>query len=404
MNFLKEWKNNNEYFELLELMARLSNLFSDSSIPFLHYRITENLFCKYYKAENLSRSDTAYDAKTESFGVGIKTFTLSNNASTEKVAEFNSISSELKKYKGYDLAYQLAVARNERMKLGQRLYAISDGCYHIIGRVENGLVVFNSSYPLLNTEKIHIIKDSEKSLQFDDGKDSYTFNYSKSTLFKHFEVPKESEKVQRLPVSIIQDPYEILRKLIDTEDYEGKYTDIYNVHNVIKESIEKEKQQLKLGVNYVILPLFSVRDNEVPIRDGLNKWNANGRARKADEISIAIPVKLDRRFPNFFPDITHSFELQLPDGKILSAKPCEPKIKGAVRGHALQSNPNVALGHWLLRDILQLPEGTIVTKELLDRVGFDSVVVYKLSDDKYKIDVCRTKSYSEDLFDEDGER
>lgn len=403
MNFLNDWKNNKEYFSLLELMARLSNLFSDSSIPFLHYRITENLFCKYYKAENLSRSDTAYDAKTESFGVGIKTFTLSNNASTEKVAEFNSISSELKKYKGYDLAYQLAMARNERMKLGQRLYAISDGCYHIIGRVENGLVVFNSSYPLLDTEKIHVIKDSEKSLQFDDGKDSYTFNYSKSTLFKHFEVPKESGKVQQIPVSIIQDPYEILRKLIDTEDYEGKYTDIYNVHKVIQENVEKEKKQLKLGMNYVILPLFSVRDNEVPIRDGLNKWNANGRPRKADEISIAIPVKLDRKFPNFFPDITHSFELQLPDGRILSAKPCEPKIKGAVRGHALQSNPNIALGHWLLRDILQLPEGTIVTKEILDRFGFDSVVVYKLSDGKYKIDVCRTKSYSEDLFDEDGE-
>lgn len=47
MNFLSDWKNNKEYFSLLELMARLSNLFSDSSIPFLHYRITENLFCKY---------------------------------------------------------------------------------------------------------------------------------------------------------------------------------------------------------------------------------------------------------------------------------------------------------------------------------------------------------------------
>lgn len=153
MSFVNEWKDNKEYFSLLELMARLSNLFSDSSIPFLHYRVTENLFCKYYKAENLSRSDTAYDVKTDSFGVGIKTFTLINNASTEKVAEFNSISSELKKYKGYDLAYQLAVARNERMMFGRRLYGILDGCYHIIGRVENGLTVFNSSYPLLDTEK-----------------------------------------------------------------------------------------------------------------------------------------------------------------------------------------------------------------------------------------------------------
>lgn len=397
MNFLNDWKSNKEYFSLLELMARLSNLFSDSSIPFLHYRITENLFCKYYKAENLSRSDTAYDAKTESFGVGIKTFTLSNNASTEKVAEFNSISSELKKYKGYDLAYQLAVARNERMKLGQRLYAISDGCYHIIGRVENGLVVFNSSYPLLDTEKIHVIKDSEKSLQFDDGKDSYTFNYSKSTLFKHFEVPKESGKVQQIPVSIIQDPYEILRKLIDTEDYEGKYTDIYNVHKVIQENVEKEKRQLKLGVNYVILPLFSERKKEVPEKSGLNQWNAGGRARDPDEVYIPVPILIHHKFPNFFPPRESQFTLCLPNGSSMQAKICQDN------GKALMSNPNKALGKWLLRDVLHLKEGELLTMEKLNLFGFDSVVVYKLSDGKYKIDVCRTKSYSEDLFDEDGE-
>lgn len=322
---------------------------------------------------------------------------MSNNASTEKVAEFNSISSELKKYKGYDLAYQLAVARNERMKLGQRLYAISDGCYHIIGRVENGLVVFNSSYPLLDTEKIHVIKDSEKSLQFDDGKDSYTFNYSKSTLFKHFEVPKESGKVQQIPVSIIQDPYEILRKLIDTEDYEGKYTDIYNVHKVIQENVEKEKRQLKLGVNYVILPLFSERKKEVPEKSGLNQWNAGGRARDPDEVYIPVPILIHHKFPNFFPPREIQFTLCLPNGRSMQAKICQDN------GKALMSNPNKALGKWLLRDILHLKEGELLTMEKLNLFGFDSVVVYKLSDGKYKIDVCRTKSYSEDLFDEDGE-
>ena len=31
MNFLSTWKNNSEYFKLLELMARLSNIFSDNT-------------------------------------------------------------------------------------------------------------------------------------------------------------------------------------------------------------------------------------------------------------------------------------------------------------------------------------------------------------------------------------
>ena len=190
MSFLDEWKNNSDYFNLLELMARLSNLFSDNSIPFLHYRITEKLFCKYYQADNLSRSDTAYDAKANDFGVGIKTFQLDKGSSVEKVAEFNSISNDLKNYQNYDLAYQVSKARNDRVSLGQRLYAISDGCYHIVGRKQNGLTVFNTPYPFIDLNNIHKVKDTGHSLQFEDGKDFYSYNYSKSTLFKRFIVSK----------------------------------------------------------------------------------------------------------------------------------------------------------------------------------------------------------------------
>ena len=67
------------------------------------------------------------------------------------------------------------------------------------------------------------------------------------------------------------------------------------------------------------------------------------------------------------------------------------------------SNPNTALGKWLLRDVLQLKEGELVTIELLNRMGFDSVIVYKDSDTDYRIDVCRTVSYSDELFDEEND-
>lgn len=384
MNFLKDWKDNKEYFSLLELMARLSNLFSDSAVPFLHYRITENLFCKFFDAENLSRSDTAYDAKKDSFGVGIKTFTLKNNESTEKVAEFNSISTELKKYRGYDLAYQLANARNERMQFGQRLYSITDGCYHIIGRTESKLIVFNSPYPFLNVEKLHIQKDDSRSLRFDDGRETYTFNYSKSTLFKHFSV-LENQDVQEIPVSIIQDPYEILRKLIDTQDNEGKYTDIYNVHRIIRSDIQRQKK-LKLGENYVILPLYSQRKKDVAPKSGLNQWNAGGRARSADEVYIPVPLSVHHDFPQFFPPREKSFTLHLPDGTSMSAKICQDG------GKALMSNPNTVLGKWLLRDILHLKEGELLTMDKLNFFGFDSVIITKINDDNFKIDVRREKN------------
>ncbi len=391
-DFLCNWKSNKEYFELLELMARLSNLFSDNAIPYLHYRVTENLFCKYFNADNLSRSDTAYDARTENFGVGIKTFQLGKGSSVEKVAEFNAMSGFFKQFKDKELAYQISKARNDRIKLGQRLYAIKDGCYHIIGRVQNGLTVFNSPYPLINLNAIHSVKDTGHTLQFDDGNNFYLFNYSKSTLFKRFEIPNERVEI---PVSIIQDPYEILKKLLLTDDYEGKFQDLSKISLAIKGQTEKEKK-LGFGKKYVILPLFAMKGDVkyVASKSGLNQWNAGGRERQADEVYIPIPARVNSNFPLFFPSKDFSFTLHLPNGSSISAKPCQQNRK------ALMSNPNIALGKWILRDVLQLKEGELVTIELLDRLGFDSVIVYKDSETDYRIDVCKETSYSTELFDD----
>ena len=112
---------------------------------------------------------------------------------------------------------------------------------------------------------------------------------------------------------------------------------------------------------------------------------------------IPIPSQINSSFPNFFPSRDISFTLHLPNGSSISAKPCQENRK------ALMSNPNTDLGKWLLRDVLQLKEGELVTIDLLNRMGFDSVVVYKDSDTDYRIDVCRTVSYSSNLFGDDEE-
>lgn len=384
MSFLEKWKDNSEYFELLKLMASLSNLFSDRLIPFIHYRITENLFCRYYQAENLSRSDTAYDAKIEKFGIGIKTFTLENDAdfSEEKIAEFNSSSSEWKRFKGYELAYKIAEARNKRIQLGRDLYAISNGCYHIIGRSRGKLSVFNSEYSFLDLSNIHVIKESEKSIQFDDGKDLYTYNRSKSTLFKKFTLPKNAKDRQDIPVSIIEDPYKILKKLIDVKEYRGTKMDALTDIKKLTGEIIPQKE-LKLGEDFVILKLFSEKRNEVPSKSGLNQWNAGGRNRDFDEVYIPIPSLIHKNYPDFFPSREIPFTLHLPDGSKMSAKICQDN------GKALMSNPNKELGKWLLRKILKLKEGELLTMEKLEQAGFDSVIVFKIDSFNFKIDVRR---------------
>jgi len=93
-------QSNGEYLKLLSAVSKLSGLFSDSAVPLINYRVAENIFCRSFAAENLSRSDTAFDAKYDDKGIGLKTFTCPTNYSTEKVAEFNSLSKELRKYTG----------------------------------------------------------------------------------------------------------------------------------------------------------------------------------------------------------------------------------------------------------------------------------------------------------------
>ena len=198
-------------------------------------------------------------------------------------------------------------------------------------------------------------------------------------MFKRFVVPSERKEI---PVSIIQDPYEVLRKLIDTEDYTGKDSDVSKLHEVMQDKLVKSLTSLKRGENYVVLPLFSERFHNVPEKSGLNQWNASGRDRNPDEVYIPIPKALHDSYPTFFPERDVPFYLRLPNGEIISAKVCQDDRK------ALMSNPNRALGKWILRDVLKLKEGELLTLDLLDRMGFNSVSVFKDDETHYRIDVC----------------
>lgn len=364
-----EIKSNTNYLKMLALMGKLSNLFAESDIPFIHYRVTENLFCKYFNAENLSRTDTAYDAKIGSLGIGIKTFTFEKGVSTEKIAEFNSLSAHLKQFRGLELARQLGICRNERMQIANGLYNINNATYHIIGRKRNALEIFNTPYEYVDVDNISVIKDSISSLQFSDGINQYNFNRSKSVLMKKFVRP---EIVTEVPVDILEDPYKLLESLF-----------------------AQDLKQLAIQTDLrdsVVLPLYAIKskNKEVQAKAGLNQWNAAGRTRHEDEVYIPVPREIHINKPGFFPNnINDIFNLRLPDGLVLTAKMCQSGLKG------LMSNPNKALGNWILRKVLKLKPYTLVNREILDKAGFDSLVVYKNSQLDYSIDVCYSQSYSE---------
>ena len=141
---------------------------------------------------------------------------------------------------------------------------------------------------------------------------------------------------------------------------------------------------------------FVFNEKFVAAKSGLNQWNAGGRARDVNEIYIPYNAPDRNRCLDFFPPRDTPFTLHLPDGTEISAKVCQEADKTNPKlGKAIMSNPNKVLGKWLLRDVFELPEKTVVTYEMLEKFGVDSVVFTKNSDGDYSVDFSEIGTYEE---------
>jgi hypothetical protein len=85
--------------------------------------------------------------------------------------------------------------------------------------------------------------------------------------------------------------------------------------------------------------------------------------------------------------------LQIPTGETFRAKVCQENSK------ALMTNPNKALSDWLLRKVFDLKEGELATIEIMEELGFDSVIISKDKNGNFKIDKAKLDSFSEFLVD-----
>lgn len=128
---------------------------------------------------------------------------------------------------------------------------------------------------------------------------------------------------------------------------------------------------------------------------GLNQWNANGRKRNCNEIYIPFPSVDKTKRIGFFPSRDTLFTLLLTDGNTIFAKLCQDG------GKAIMSNPNTLLGEWLLREILNINIGDIVTYDLLLEKGIDCVVFTKIKDGQYKIEPGAVGLYDEFYLEEE---
>ena len=361
-----------KYELLLRIVAALSKLSAESStIPYLYYRMAENIFCRAFAAKNLSRSDISIDASKATCGIGLKTFLHKNSHCLEKIAEFNK-----ERHLYFDaisnpknLVLKIAEFRNKRITSTCGICSVptENLIYHCVTRADSILYLHEEPMHLIDIENITVQnpKEGSNTILFTDGIEEYCFNISKSTLFKRFNIAP----IHTIPVKIFDDPFILLEKYLSDEFQEDKSNKV---------------------IDTLYLPLYSYKKGHikvVPLKSGLNQWNAGGRKRKPNEVYIPIPVEIRRHKPNFFPPRDESFTLNLPNGSLKMAKICQDDNK------ALMTNPNEDLGKWILREVLNIEEGKLVTYEMLEEIGIDTVQLNKFEDGTYEINFREIGTY-----------
>lgn len=353
------------YLKLLSDVASVSRLFSTSTKPYIDYRMAENIFCTIFDAENVSRSCVAIDAKIGRLGVGIKTFV---DTPLQKIAEFDKNIEKLNGNPMHD-AIEISRLRNLRLDTTRDSYGVDGFIYHYIVRSEGAIKICEEPMEYIDLTNIEIIKSNGTSIQFTDGKNRYTFNRSKSTLLKIFDL---NNPITEVKIEFLDNPISTLF---------GE-TGVLHSGSVSVETGEMFKS--------VILPLYTTRGGRhVPEKSGLNQWNAGGRRRDPDEVYVPLPKSVRNENPDFFPPRYEPFRLFLPDGTELSASVCQDD------GKAIMSNPNKALGNWLLRTVLHLRQGELATIEKLDEIGVDAVIITKYPD-YYRMDFTYIGEHSDD--------
>lgn len=379
------------YCTYLKCNGMFSGLSSESEAPYINSRVAENAFCLVTGAENLGRADCSVDAKLGKVGIGIKTFLASNNNTMQKIAEFNKDAYMIRNKSPESIINIISNLRNERLLSTMRIYGIESMIYHCIVREYKRIKL--CEFPMDTIDISNIVKiqvrNSGNAIYFSDGKNEYSFNLNKNTLYKRFDT---TEPLISIDVEILEDPYSLLSSLITYNPELITYNNELNTYET-----ERADEIIKRNRESVILPLFSDRgERNVPERSGLNQWNAGGRKRDNNEVYIPIPAWIHKKFPNFFPGRDDVFTLKLPNGNELSVKVCQEGSK------ALMSNPNLALGKWLLREVMNIEEKELLTYERLQVIGIDSVEVYKITDKVYKIDFMPLDTYDKFVFKNKG--
>lgn len=389
-------KEREEYIQFLKIFGALSGLFKDNKEgssarkPYLYYRNHEQLFARVFDVEDLTRKDSAFDAVgklgNDRIGIGLKTWVHTKDFTYQKVAEFNKLAPKvinplIENGTPEEVVKKISELRNERIMFDKRLYMTNKEVYHFITRDDNVMNIVETSYDLIDLDSIELVKYDDKTYVFKDKLHNYKFYKSKSVLLEEFDA-SEGEIIEKIPIEQFEDPFELIKMIkLPKKAQEKIYEEIY-------------------------LPLYQDRKEGMYVSDcsGVNIRHAKSKTKGSDkerpeyEIEVRVSTWIHHVFPEFFginafdkeqikDKELNDFNLILPDGRYL-----EGRIKQE-NGKSLQTNPQKALGVWILRDVLGLKNREVVTLDLLNKLGIDSLKITKIDNKNFKITVAETGAY-----------
>lgn len=393
-----------EYKDYLKMYGQLSALFNQKSsstgAPYLDSKFQETVYAKSFNSEDVDIGNTPHDIKSKFgqniVGIGVKTW-LNSNQSFQKVMQLKAYKNEIDRLTSQsskdELAFKIARIKNDRMLRDyKRLGLLKDkNIYHYVTRDKGRLVISETSYPLIDIDKIQPGELSKSSFTFKDGEKNYKYTFGDSQVWMLFgPEEKNTEKLDQINLQLLEDPFKFLYDAFNN----------YNKENGVYTSKD-------LSRDYLYLPLYSYKTKKVSESSGLNAWNGKPKThgsmkpRPNGEAYIPIPLELWKKYPNWvnpeidmskykqFKNRTHTssypIKLHMPDGQVFDAIFGQENFKG------LQTNPQSVLGKWILdvigiknpqRRFADQPATEIVTMEKLMKIGYDSVKLWHQDESK----------------------
>lgn len=382
-----------DYEDYLSMYGALSVLFnqksSETGAPYLDSKFQETIYARAFNSEDVDIGNTPHDIRStfgdKNIGIGLKTW-LSSKPSYQKVMQLKRYRTEIEPYQNDpdDLVYIISKIKNERLTTDYKRLGLNenDNIYHYVTRDAGQMLLYETSYPLVDMNALKPKKLTTKSFTFSDGIKEYKYTFGDSQIWMRFDPEdKNTTLLDILDIDILEDPFSFLKAAFKKQH--GVYA------------------PLEPKYNYLYLPLYSYSKKAVGESSGLNAWNGKPKTkgsttpRPKGEAYIPIPSSLWKKCPYWVdPKVNmadykaykrltgnsgYKINLHMPDGQIFPAMFTQAGFK------SLETKPQSILGSWILnvlgitnpqRAQYDKPATNIVTMKLLQEVGFDSVKLW----------------------------